>query len=697
MTPTLESEVPTAPAAIVRGRHLPALDGLRALAILGVLFFHLGHPLFAGGYLGVDLFFVLSGFLITSLLLEERMVTGSVGLGAFYVRRARRLLPGLYVLLVATVGATIVMGRWLPAKGPVTPLHQLRWDSITSVFYVSNWYMQIQGTGRLVATRALGQVWSLSIEEQFYLVWPAIALGLIALGAVRWRRLGVVMTAIGALASTVYMAILSSGPNGAMHAYLSTFSRSFDLFVGAGLAFCLAAGSSLTPNIHRVARWLAPFCALGLVVFWSIGEHGGIIKWPSTFMYRGGFLLAAVLAAVVIADATSDTPSVIGQGLRFRPLVLIGLISYGLYLYHWPVNFFLTPDVVGFGGFALDAFHLVLTFAIATMSYYLIEQPLRRASYEGWKRLAWPAATVAVLTMTVIGTMPATAQPFAGPVPTKPFVMSAGQIPRTSGILGAPLTSPDRLGSSQIRVGLIGDDSMQRLAGPLIGALASSGATASIITGPGWGLVDSAGGKLAPTGVATNIALTAFGVHHAHQSLVLLSWSLSDRQTLLSHPLQERDALDRLIGALVGAPAGTDVVLLSQPSPTSQDPASPQTALAVNRWNAMASREVSLHPGRVGFASVGSVLRSTTSTSPIWLPPANRSSAPLATWVRVRMTDGVGVCQPGVVREAGATVAALGALVGFRHASGSWWRGSWTEYLRYDEPGRCLNDHPPKS
>jgi hypothetical protein len=375
--------------------------------------------------------------------------------------------------------------------------------------------------------------------------------------------------------------------------------------------------------------------------------------------------------------------------------VWIGLISYGLYLYHWPVNFFLTPDVVGFGGLALDGFHLGLTFAIAAVSFHLIERPLRRASYGGWRRSAWPVATVTVLILVIVGTVPSLAQPWAGPVPTAPVVRGAGAGPGNVRTLGLPLATPQHLPSGELGVGLVGDDSMLRLAGPLIGALRSTGVRASMINGPGWGLLDVDGQTLSSSAVATTINLTALGVHEARQGLVLVSWSSSDRSTLLGDPARERAAVDVLVGELIGNPAETDVVLLAQPMPTGEGSSALKIEVAASRWNDIARSEVARHPGHVAFLEIAGAVGAQRAPAPIFLPPSNRPLAPRDHWVRNRMTDGVGVCQPGVVREAWATVVALRSLLGDRAPTGNWWTGAWTDYLRFDEPGRCLNDHSP--
>ena len=222
----------------VRGRHLPGLDGVRALAIGGVFAYHLGFGWASGGYLGVDLFFVLSGFLISSLLVEEWLEKSTIGLAAFWGRRARRLLPGLLLMLA-------VLGVFLLAfgPGPLVDLHEVRDDALATVLYVANWHQLFAHQSyfdQYAAPSPLQHTWSLGIEEQFYVVWPLVMLGLLSLGRGRWRAVGLAVAGAGAAASAGWMAFLAAHGASVNRLYYGSDTRAFDLLIGALLAFAVA-------------------------------------------------------------------------------------------------------------------------------------------------------------------------------------------------------------------------------------------------------------------------------------------------------------------------------------------------------------------------------------------------------------------------------------------------------------------------
>ena len=329
-----------------------ALDGLRGLAVVAVLLFHGGY--LGGGFLGVDLFFVLSGYLITALLLREWGARGTIGLGQFWSSRARRLLPAL--LLAAFV---VVIGSHLFAA-PGT-LATLRGDLVGTLTYTANWRFILQGTSYwtdLGPPSPLQHVWSLAIEEQFYLLWPVAVIGLL-----RWRRsprLIVVVAMLLAVASTIAMAF-TAFPGDSGRAYFGTDTHAAPILLGAALAAlfatrgtvratCDAAVSSTSPRCLPSRAWLARGCS-------STGA-----RRSST---TGGFLGFAVLSAIVIAALSHPDPGPLGRALSWRPLVWVGLISYGLYLFHWPIYLWLTPQSTGLGdGLGLVGVRLALTFAL---------------------------------------------------------------------------------------------------------------------------------------------------------------------------------------------------------------------------------------------------------------------------------------------------------------------------------------------
>ncbi len=358
--------------------YLPGLDGIRAIAVMGVLLYHAGIEWLPGGYLGVDVFFVLSGFLITSLVLEEFERSGRVAFGRFYLGRVRRLLPALLlVLLVVSLAVVLVYHD---------AARQLATDALASAFYVNNWWYVLaeqsyfEFTGR---PPLLKHLWSLAVEEQFYLVWPALAYVIIR----RWARPGLGLAALLlALGSTAWMAALSIS-NGypeyadPSRAYFGTDSHAMGLLIGAALATAWRPGrlrSSLDPGAVRVITGIglgALVTVLGFFVL--VGEF-------TAWMYRGGFLLLALVVALLVA-AASHPASPLGGWLGRQPLRYIGQRSYGLYLWHWPVFMVTRPSLdLPIDGLPLFALRLALTFALAELSFRFVEMPIRRGAVNRW-------------------------------------------------------------------------------------------------------------------------------------------------------------------------------------------------------------------------------------------------------------------------------------------------------------------------
>ena len=246
----------TTPTAVT-GRHLPALNGLRALAVIGVVAYHLQLGWASGGYLGVDLFFVLSGFLITSLLLEEWVGTGRVSLAAFWGRRAKRLLPALF-LVVAALALYLVLNRLLggPGANGLLDLPGLRGDAISTLLYVNNWHSIYAGQSyfaQFSTPSPLQHTWSLAIEEQFYLVWPLVLLLVLRVAPRMWRRTGVMVTVVLGVASSVLMALLFHPGSDPSRIYYGTDTRLFDLMAGASIAFLRKPAI----RCRKGSRWLS--------------------------------------------------------------------------------------------------------------------------------------------------------------------------------------------------------------------------------------------------------------------------------------------------------------------------------------------------------------------------------------------------------------------------------------------------------
>ena len=328
----------------------PALDGLRAFAALAVVGYHLRISGFQGGYLGVDIFFVLSGFLITRTLVKSISVQGRVDVKAFYVRRALRLLPAY----VAVVVAAVVADHFIHVGGTLK-------GAVASFLYLANWAAGALGMGM----GSLDHTWSLSIEEQFYLVWPALLAAIVVMAA--RRRHGVSRYVAAALllayVSTV-VAVLAGASEALVHN--ATPFRAIELLAGGLLATTLPKIRTLTPTGHL---YYGPFCLVGLVVLVVLtsihGPADPLLVWPLTAVLTCGLISALCLGGGI------------SRWFAVRPLVAIGMTSYGLYLWHFPV--FVTVDTVwGLETNGPRLLALLITAAVVPVSYFLVERPFLR-------------------------------------------------------------------------------------------------------------------------------------------------------------------------------------------------------------------------------------------------------------------------------------------------------------------------------
>ncbi len=382
--------------------HIPALDGLRGVAVAVVLLFHGGFSWMVGGYLGVSTFFTLSGFLITVLLLRERAATASIDLRSFWTRRFRRLLPAaLAALALATLfGVT--------AADAVQRRH-LAGDVTASLLDVANWHFIVSGQAYADLFGAPSPVlhfWSLAIEEQFYLVFPVIAWA--ALLAFRGSRawfaaLLVVLTACSIGRS------LGAGlsPD---RIYFGTDTRAAELLIGALLATIVANPRASRALAHdrrlRVAIvTIGPLALAACVVLWLTAAQ------ESTWLYQGGFAAYAVLTAIVITASTVSYGP-IRRLLTATPLRRLGTISYGLYLYHWPIFLWLTPARTGWSDAELLVPRLLLAFGLAIASYHLLEMPIRRGlPLFGIRPIRFVPAVAGALVLVTVGITVAEPEP----------------------------------------------------------------------------------------------------------------------------------------------------------------------------------------------------------------------------------------------------------------------------------------------
>ncbi|MCV7145268.1 acyltransferase family protein [Mycobacterium riyadhense] len=425
---------------------IPALDGLRAIAVALVLVGHGGIPGVSGGFIGVDIFFVLSGFLITSLLLDELGRTGRIDLTGFWIRRARRLLPAL-VLMVLTVAAAREL---LPYQA----LTGLRSDAIAAFLWIANWRFVAQQTDYFTQgapPSPLQHTWSLGVEEQYYLVWPLLLIAVTLLLAARAKRYFAkttvghvrfatfVIATLGAIASAA-AAIVFTSDTTRDRIYFGTDTRAQALLVGAAASALLVRD---WPSLNRGwclirTRWgrriarllpIVGLAGLAAITHYATGSAGE---------FRHGLLIVVATAAVlVVAPVALEQRGLVARILAWRPLVWLGTISYGVYLWHWPIFLALNGERTGWTGLGLFGARCALTVAVAFASWWLIEQPIRRWRPERVPLLPLAAATVATAaaaTMLVV------------PVGTGPGLREVGLPPGVSAVAAVSPSPPGQPG-----------------------------------------------------------------------------------------------------------------------------------------------------------------------------------------------------------------------------------------------------------
>ncbi|HTR78712.1 MAG TPA: acyltransferase family protein [Gemmatimonadaceae bacterium] len=373
--------------------HVGALDGARGVAVAGVVLFHAGH--LKGGYLGVDFFFTLSGFLITSLLLAEAGSSGSVGLGGFWSRRARRLLPALSLLLLGVAGYCVLFAT-------STQLGQVRGDALATLGYVANWRQVFSHQDYFALFQSpspLDHTWSLAIEEQFYLVWPLLFSLLLWRFRDRTPAAVLVTSLVLAAGSSVLMFELYSSAS-TTRAYYGTDTRAAAILFGAALAAWRRLRGPTVVWVRRVALEVVGVVAVALLAVAWVALDG-----QSRTLYRGGFLVCGLAATAVIAAATHPQRGPVARVLELRPLVGLGLISYGVYLYHWPIDIVVDEKRMGFGGWPLVVVQVLITLAVSLASFYFVERPIRRGAIRApeWRKLT-PVIAAALVVITFTAT-----------------------------------------------------------------------------------------------------------------------------------------------------------------------------------------------------------------------------------------------------------------------------------------------------
>jgi len=371
-----------------RPREIRGLNGLRALAIVAVLVFHLRPASLTGGFLGVDVFFVVSGFLITTLLLREFTRNRRLNLPAFWTRRARRLLPALALTVVVSVSAGLLIGDDL--------LVGIGRQSLGALTFSSNWLEIAAGSSYFANTspQLFANFWSLAVEEQFYLFWPilfALALALLR----TWRR-RIAVAAGFALVSAVAMAVLVRPGQDATRVYYGTDTHAFGLLLGVALAFAWATTSFLDSGRWRRFAPAAGTAALaGLLLLMVVLDENRIAT------FRGGLLAGSLLTAVLIGSLLPGNSPLL-RVFEARPVEWLGERSYGIYLWHWPLILIVTaimpPAALDAPGHWVNrVLALGLTLAVAAASYRHLEMPVRRDGFRACLREVRAAVTGPVL------------------------------------------------------------------------------------------------------------------------------------------------------------------------------------------------------------------------------------------------------------------------------------------------------------
>lgn len=369
-----------------------ALDGLRGLAVAGVLVFHLGFGWARGGFLGVSAFFTLSGFFICTLLLEEHAATGRIDLRRFWSRRMRRLLPASLVAL----GGVLVFGATVATPDQVAGLRN---DVFGALGYVANWRFLAAGNGYgdlFAAPSPVLHFWSLAIEEQSYVVFPLVVAGALAVG--RGRRSVLAATLVLALGASAVSGWRAFAPGGDISRfYFGTDTRVAELLIGALLAVAVARRPARAPTGQRSSRALGVAGAAALIgILWS--WHAVDLHLDA--LYRGGFFVHGLAVAVVIVAARRG--GLVARVLAVPPLRWLGRVSYGAYLYHWPIFLWLTPARTGLSVPSLSLLRLAVTFAAAEVSVRLVEEPIRLRQ-RAVRRA--PVLALAAITAMVVATV----------------------------------------------------------------------------------------------------------------------------------------------------------------------------------------------------------------------------------------------------------------------------------------------------
>ncbi len=426
---------------------------------MAVLLYHGGVSWSGGGFLGVEMFFVLSGFLITSLLVAEWGRSGAIALRAFWARRARRLLPALFALVAA-------IGFYYALAGPTKAIPGLQGDGIATLLYISNWHQVAAGTNYFAASgpvSPLQHTWSLAIEEQFYLLWPLLVLAVLGLarrrGASERRSLQVLLglTLGGAVLASVDMALLFDSGRGLDRVYYGTDTRATGLLCGAALAIALTIRRRrpATPTPRMSPPWARQALGAASVLLLPVLAAGIVLAdGDDAWVYPFGMLATDVVMVVLIAAVVLRPRAAGARVLALAPLRAVGTISYGLYLWHFPLFLWLDEASTGQRGTALLALRLGVTLVVSMLSYVVIEQPIRQRRRPAWvvrglAPVGAGAAVVSLLMASAAASLPV-GVPAAAKLPKAPAHLAGSDGPCQVSLADSPQLGMAPLGTTKV-------------------------------------------------------------------------------------------------------------------------------------------------------------------------------------------------------------------------------------------------------
>ena len=638
--------------------HLPALDGVRGLAVAAVLLFHGGFGWAKGGWLGVSVFFTLSGFLITSLLVTEWARSGTISLRSFWGRRFRRLLPAALLCL-----ALVAVYGWLVASPE--QLRDLRVDMLAALGYVANWRFLLGDVSYadLFSTPSpLQHFWSLAIEEQFYVAYPVLVLVLLRVGgrrALTWS-LGIATTA--SVAWSLHLGALD-------RVYYGTDTRMAELLAGGLLALWWSSPRTATANERSRSATVLGF----------IGLAGSLALLPlipedSRWVTAGILPLQALLSVMLLRAATAAGP--VSRLLSIRPLVAVGAVSYGLYLFHWPVFLLLDEQRVGVGGVALFAIRVAATTVVTLASYQLLEQPVRRR-----RVLVRPATALRALAAGVTVVLVAAVATTWSPPTTAVAHADVDIEDQEISVVSAP--SDDRAPSTPTdtpappSVMLIGDSGLYDVS-PAVSAMYRHLGTTTFVdaTWPGFGLTQEEFSWRADWAKIVD-------THDPRLVVVMISgWDFVFVGT------HGAEAYDRLVDEAIAllTRRGAKVLWLSGL------PGDGAELAAINaRMNPRFRAAARRHPGVVSYTDVTQAMRGPDGGFPRWLPGVDGGEE------LIRKPDGFHLCPQGAARLARAVADEAAAVgLGPKPVPG-WEQGEWVSDTRYDDPRGGCDPARPKN